>query len=205
MGDTAVKDGILDESVPGEDTGMKNFSYIDFSNDVAQEMEYEGTERFQPGAQGEEHEDDRIFTFCHDAWRQKILSYLLESHKRDIHEHATLVLESNFPDIDERDYRTRLKLFHHMKQCGNGRILEAAELAINIGRSLSQEGMISQSILLQNEALDMWRSHKSKSDNNDNSSSVIMSQEVIESIDQSHLTSVIKPLTAVAGLSFKIE
>eukprot|EP00551_Chaetoceros_affinis_P009847 CAMPEP_0203685194 /NCGR_PEP_ID=MMETSP0090-20130426/48420_1 /ASSEMBLY_ACC=CAM_ASM_001088 /TAXON_ID=426623 /ORGANISM="Chaetoceros affinis, Strain CCMP159" /LENGTH=1325 /DNA_ID=CAMNT_0050554381 /DNA_START=512 /DNA_END=4489 /DNA_ORIENTATION=- len=199
---TAVKEGILDESVPGQDgtDELKHVSFIDFSNYDAEEDE----EKIISRSSSEEAED-RIYTFCLDAWRQKILSYLLESYKRDIHEHATSVMKLKFPDIDKRDYRTKLKLFHHLKQCGNGSILEAAELAINIGQSLRQEGMISQSILVHNEALDMWRKKSKTDDKSDSNSTVVMSQEVIKSMDQSQLTSVIKLLTGVAQLSLKLE
>ncbi len=213
--DMAVEEGILDESVPGQDgsgelqhTSFVNFS--DFRPEDVDEDDDDGDDEYEEFEEEEKDikEQDRFYKFCHDAWREKILSYLLESYKRDIHEHATRVLELKFPDIETRDYRTKLKLFYHLKGCGNGSILKAAELAINIGHSLRQQGMLSQSILVYNEALEMFfRKSRRKSNSSEIDGSNVhvgISQEQIEAIDKSHVNAVTKLLTGVAYLSFKL-
>jgi len=72
----------------------------------------------------EEKNDDSLgaskqsYQFCHDTWRQKILSLLLDSYKQDIHRHAASAIESEISDLEEVNYRTKMKLFRHLKESG---------------------------------------------------------------------------------------
>jgi tetratricopeptide (TPR) repeat protein len=140
---------------------------------------------------------DAYYLFCHDTWRQKILSLLLNSYKQDIHKHAANVMETNILDIEDSSYQTKMKLFSHLK--GSGDKIKAAELAIQIGKSFKRLGVNPQSVTLYESTLDMWRK-KNEDDTNETSVSVQFSGvtlEAIESLEESDLTLIVKLLTAL--------
>jgi tetratricopeptide (TPR) repeat protein len=187
--DIAVQDGILDESVPDEDVNVRIENLeIDHLPDNTDEEDSE--------SRSVRSWKETIYTFCHDSWRQKILSLMLDSYKKDIHKHAANALESTIPDIEEADYRTKMRLFTHLK--GSGDTYKAATLAMDIGKNFSNLGLNSQSIEVLNLALDMWRKEPNNDDESADSAGVSgILAEIIESLDETELVSVIKLLTAL--------
>ena len=187
----ALEEGILDEASDDELGGigfrMQNLSLGAFP-DQDKEDEEKSAESIDILLQG-----DKCYQFCHDTWRQKILSLLLDSYKRDIHMHAAGAIESNISDIEESDYRTKIRLFCHLK--GSGNTLKAADLAISVGKSFMHLGLNFHSIRVYDDALDMWRMNRE--DEDDDNSIAGFSNRVIDSIDEYDLTSIIKLLTAL--------
>lgn len=189
--DISVQDGILDESIPDgtEDVNVRieNLEIDHIPDNTDEEDSVCRSARLWK---------ETIYTFCHDTWRQKILSLMLDSYKKDIHKHAANALKSTIPDIEEADYRTKIKLFTHLK--GSGDTCKAATLAMNIGKSFSDLGLNSQSIEVLNLALGMWRKEPKNDDESADSACVSgISTEIIESLDETELLSVIKLLTAL--------
>ena len=193
--DVAVEEGILDEYLPDkvDDSPfyVDNF-YIGATSEAKGEV-------VDTKIHDILQQEDLYFTFSHDTWRQKILSLLLDAYKQDIHKHAASSLEAKIPDIIMADYRTKMRLFAHLK--GSGNCFKAADLAVNIGKGFVYLGLNRQSIRVYDEALDMWR--KNIDNNCDNccglsSSECIagISPEMVELLDESDLTSVVKLLTA---------
>lgn len=187
----ALEEGILDETDDDEVGGtrfrMQNLSLSAFPDYGKEEEEEKSSESIDIL-----YQSDKCYQFCHDTWRQKILSLLLDSYKRDIHMHAAGAIESNIEDTGESDFHTKIKLFCHLK--GSRNTLKAADLAICVGKNFAQLGLNVHSIRIYNDALDMWRT--SREDENDNSLIAGFSYQVIDSIDQYDLTSIIKLLTA---------
>jgi hypothetical protein len=186
--DQAVEEGILDEAVVDEvddaTVPIQNLS-INLFPDLDKEEKSE--DFYLP------QNDDLCFHFSHDTWRQKILSLLLDSYKRDIHMHAASTIESNTLDIEESDYRTKMRLFVHLKQSGN--TSKAAELALHVGKTFSNVDLNLHSIRVYDEALDMWRKNRVVED--DDKSVAGFSRHVISSIDSFDLIMIIKLLTAL--------
>ena len=189
--DKAVENGVLDESIVEEvddscfrmDTlyfGAFSDIHAEKSDDISQISNLE----------------DLCYLFCHDTWRQKILSLLLDSYKRDIHMHAASAMQQNIKDIDESDYGTKMRLFVHLRESGN--TSKAAELAVNIGKSYVSLGLNLQSIHIYDDALNMWRkSNKSCQDKENDELVAGFSLEDIESLGESDLISVVKLFTAL--------
>mmetsp|Transcript_20356 Transcript_20356/g.23384 ORF Transcript_20356/g.23384 Transcript_20356/m.23384 type:complete len:1580 (-) Transcript_20356:160-4899(-) len=183
----AVEEGILDEVVVDcSDKNLSNMQTITISTFPELNDEKVGISFNEPP-----HQIDLSYQFCHDAWRQKILSLLLDSYKRDIHMHAARTIESNVTDIDESDYRTKMRLFHHLKESRNS--TKAADLALNVGKNFAQLGLNLHSIPVYEEALDMWR----KNPGTDDESIAGFSLQVVNSINEDDLKSTIKLLTAM--------
>lgn len=144
--------------------------------------------------------DDLYYVFCHDSWREKILSLLLNSYKRDIHMYIASAIKSSIPDLDASDYRIKLKLFGHLKDGGD--TTKAAELALNLGKSFMHLGLNQQSIRVYDEALEIWRKRaESCKANSDDRKISGITYELIESLDESDLSSIIKLLTAMGQAS----
>ncbi len=147
---------------------------------------------------------DRHYQFCHDTWRQKILSLLLDSYKRDIHMYAASAIEMSIDNIEEADYRTKMRLFSHLKQSGN--TYKAAVLALSVGKSFTNLGLNLHSIRVYNAALDMWRRKHGSADEEYIAG---IPSSVLEAIEENDLISMIKLLTALgqalATLFRKIE
>lgn len=93
------------------------------------------------------------FAFCHEIWRSTILKLMLDSRQRDIHRIIATTLEL---ETDSNDYLTRMKLFSHWK--ASRELSKAASLALTIGKSYEELGILNQSIRLYRDALGMWRS-----------------------------------------------
>lgn len=201
----AVEEGILDQSLPfGVDD---NIFHIDHLYTSAFSGLSESAENETPVTS---HKEDYCYAFCHDTWRDKILSLLLDSYKRDIHKHISIAIESSISDIEESDYRTKLRLFNHIKESGN--TSKAADLAVNLGKNFMHLGLNQHSIHVYNDALDMWRKgYRSNQQVGYDHETVIggMSQDDIEALDESDLLSVIKLFTALGQalgtLHFKEE
>ena len=185
----AMEEGILDESSAKLDQfhfQIENYSFSTFPDSTKQK---------ERNIKTYENEDSNItYRFCHDTWRQKILGLLLGSYKRDIHIHAANIIELYTSDIKNSDYRTKMKLFVHLKHSGN--TLKAANLALDIGKNFKHLGLNEHSIHVYNEALDMWRKGTVNNAQKSNSMAGISIND-IKSLHQSDLTSIIKLLTAL--------
>ena len=197
----AVQEGILDETVADEsDEGAFQLLSISVSTfaELSDDEEENGNTLGEPPRQTE-----LSYHFCHDTWRQKILSLLLDSYKRDIHMYASITIESNISDINNTDYRTKMRLFYHLK--GSGNTPKAADLAFNVGKNFMKLGLNLQSISVYDRALDMWGTRQGTDDD----SIAGFSLQVIHSIDEHDLKSIMQLLTAkgqtLGTLSRKIE
>ncbi len=186
--DIAIQEGILDvlEST-GEDIANikkdENMSFSEFPDISNEEKLDESTAMVQ--------QTDTCYRFCHDTWRQKILSLLLDSYIRDIHIHAASAIELRISNIEEVDYRTKMRLLHHQKESGN--TLKSADLSLSVGKNFVQLGLNLHSIHVYDAALSMWRNDSS----DDKARSIDgFSMNVIESLDKSDLVSIIKLQTA---------
>ena len=188
--DLAIEEGILDLSPDKFDvlaSHIQNLSLSSFPDLHKEEKENDSVNNNQ--------DIDLCYLFCHDTWRQKILSLLLDSYKRDIHRHAASVMEMKIPDIEESDYRTKLRLFYHLK--GSGNTTRAADLAVDVGKNFMHLGLNPQSIRVYDEALDMWRrAVDNDEDQSNNRLKTGFTFETVESLDESDLVSVLSLLTA---------
>ncbi len=101
-----------------------------------------------------------VYLFSHVTWRRLILSLLLDSWKRDIHKYAAVAIEAQSSGNELRDYRTDMKLFHHLKESEN--TTKAAQIALNIGQNFKMLGLNKESIQIYDDALDMWKKQKYK-------------------------------------------
>ncbi len=194
--DAAVKETILDVVVfPHQNHSKPPAINVNATNKLNDKSNHntESQDKFQ----------DKYYQFCHDTWRQKILSLLLDSYKRDIHMYAASAIEMSVDNLEDADYRTKMRLFSHLKQSGN--TYKAADLALNVGKSSTSLGLNLHSMRVYNAALDMWRKHK----HDDDEYIAGISLMVLESIDVNDLISMIKLLTALgqalATLYRKIE
>ena len=95
------------------------------------------------------------YKFTHDVWRSNILRLTLDEWKRDMHsliaQSMETVMDTEFAD----DYRLLTKLFCHWKESGSAE--KAATLALKMGRSLENIGLIRQGLVVYHESLDMWK------------------------------------------------
>jgi tetratricopeptide (TPR) repeat protein len=187
--DIAIKEGILDQALfeDGAKFRMQNLSLASFPE----------IDKEEKNDEEDEPQSDFSYHFCHDSWRQKILSLLLDSYKRDIHMHAAGAIELAISDVEESDYRTKMRLFCHLKESGS--TPRAAELAIDVGKSFMHLGLNSHSIDVYDEALGMWRRNHDINDDEskDDDSIAGFSFRVIELMDEIELKSIIMLLTAL--------
>ena len=142
---------------------------------------------------GEPNDSCYHYQFCHDVWRQKILSLLLDSYKRDVHTIAARMYEAYTLDALESDCDANMKLFRHLKESGNAS--GAADWALVLGKKFTRRDLNLHSIRLYDEALDSWR--RGQGYTNDCNSIVGFPPQVIDSINKDDLTSIIKLLTAL--------
>jgi hypothetical protein len=134
-----------------------------------------------------------VYSFHHDTWRRVILSLLLDSYLQDIHKHAAIAIEDRIGEEDSQDYATQVKLFRHWKESAN--TVRAAQVALDIGRNFKLLGMNLHSIQIYQDAIEMWKKHEPQ---------VIgmkriagFSPQVIESLDEENLVSLVKLQTAM--------
>ena len=92
--------------------------------------------------------------------------------------YAASAIEMSVDNLEDADYRTKMRLFSHLKQSGN--TYKAADLALNVGKSFTSLGLNLHSMRVYNAALDMWR--KNKHDNDDDEYIAGISLMVLESI-----------------------
>ena len=147
---TAVKQGILDETVIDDlDDNGSTGSVVTMMVDITgvKDGSHHG------------HLGESTYFFYHDTWRRVIISLLLDSWIRDIHKHAAMAIEARVPEDEMRDYRTKVKLFRHWK--GSENTINASKIALDIGKSFKDLGMNYQSIRVYQDAIDMWKRHKS--------------------------------------------
>lgn len=148
---------------------------------------------------------DKYYQFGHDTWRQKILSLLLDSYKRDIHMYAASAIEMSIENLEEADYRTKMRLFSHLQRSGNTR--KAASLALHVGNNFTSLGLNLHSIRVYNEALGMWRRNHTNDEDEEYIAGISLT--LLETIDDEDLISIVKLLTAIgqalATLYRKIE
>ena len=202
--DLACQAGIIVQSVIEEEDPIFNTENY-YSGDMSpmlvdeEKVEFENT-RIAP--------EDISYMFCHDTWRQKILSLLLDAYKQDIHRHAARAIESKIADIEECDYRTKMRLFTYLKEGGDR--IKAAKLAIDLGKNFKNLGLNTQSVEVYNSALNIWQHAKEDKPQDIIDTSIAdMSGEVIESLDEYDLTLIVRLLTvkgqALGTISKKTE
>lgn len=143
---TAVAEGILDEMVRIHDAD---------EDDECDKIKLMTIQCDSNECDEKEIDTRRVYSFYHSTWQRLILSLLLDSWKRDIHEHAAMAIEARLPNTEQRDYRIKVKLFQHWKESEN--TVKAADLALDIGQSYKLLGLNQQSIKVYEDALDMWR------------------------------------------------
>eukprot|EP00554_Chaetoceros_debilis_P009004 CAMPEP_0194101608 /NCGR_PEP_ID=MMETSP0150-20130528/2290_1 /TAXON_ID=122233 /ORGANISM="Chaetoceros debilis, Strain MM31A-1" /LENGTH=1615 /DNA_ID=CAMNT_0038788273 /DNA_START=63 /DNA_END=4907 /DNA_ORIENTATION=- len=179
--ESAVEEGILDETLEEEEKedGLMASLNIPGSSGKMKDSEKQNYEY-------------RVYTFHHSSWQRLVLSLLLDSWKRDIHKHAAMAIEANWPDAESRDYRTKVKLFQHWKESDNS--LKASDLALDIGQSYKMLGLNQHSITVYENALEIWRKHTP-----DNEESLVAgyAPQVLESLDAPNLVLLIKLQTAL--------
>ncbi len=189
--DVAVEEGIIEESIR-ENINVKQMHSRRLSGrvslssfaDLEKEEKIDGSVHFS--------KPSTSYSFSHDTWREKILSLLLDSYKRDIHRHAASAIETNILGLEEVSYRTKMKLFRHLKESGN--TSKSADLALDVGKNFRELGLNLHSIRVYDEALDLWRKA-----NNDHEEDTIggLPLQVVESLDELDLKSLIKLQTAL--------
>ena len=150
----AVKEGILKERPIDEvdaDFQLKHYSRDHLTRSTFKSIDIDDCD------DDDDDDDNREmnYHFCHDSWRTKILSLLLDSYKRDIHMHAAKTIETEISNLTDTDNHKKMRLFGHLK--GSGNTFEAAELALKLGNQFSNQGLHSNTIYLYDESLDMFR------------------------------------------------
>ena len=85
-----------------------------------------------------------------------------------------------------------MRLFYHLKNSGNS--LKSADLALSVGKSFMHLGLNSHSIHVYEAVLDMWRTNTSSGDD---TSIAGFSLNVIDSLEESEMISIIKLQTAL--------
>uniref|UniRef100_A0A7S2LAG3 Uncharacterized protein n=1 Tax=Leptocylindrus danicus TaxID=163516 RepID=A0A7S2LAG3_9STRA len=136
--DKAVNERILEVTI---DEGN---DYHDELND----MELDG---------GSDFHEDVLYRFRLDVFRTSVLYSMLESRRRDLHSVIAKALQRQQKQKHgdhSTDYRGMLKLFGHLKACADS--VNAAELALKIGKEFENLGLSSQSLSLYNETVEIW-------------------------------------------------
>ena len=150
----AVKEGILKERPIDEvdaDFRLKHYSRDHLTRSTFKSIDMDDDD------DDDDDDDNREmnYHFCHDSWRTKILSLLLDSYKRDIHMHAAKTIESEISSLIDTDNNKKMRLFGHLK--GSGNTFEAAELALKLGDQFSNQGLYSNATYMYDKSLDMFR------------------------------------------------
>lgn len=185
-----VKEGILDDNAPHQSVSTEFFSFQQISSSSI-------VEDFDEDDEIDDFTDNEtvngtFYQFCHDSWRQAVLSLLLDSYKQDMHLHAAKSIESRMLSFDESDYHTKIRLFNHLK-LGRDHC-KATVVALAVGKSFMGMSLSLHSIYIYNDTLDMWRS---SSVNDDDEMIAGIPLHVVRSVKKECLKSIVQLLTSL--------
>lgn len=140
----ALKEGILEELFDSE--GMDDIENIEGNVDFDdhQQLTLQATSQMSSE-----------YRFYNNAWKQNLMSLVLDSRKSEIHENAAIALEKLYLNEEKHDYRSKLQLHRHWKECGY--TSKSSQLALEIGERFFSLGLNSDSIKIYDDALDIYR------------------------------------------------
>lgn len=184
----AVNEGILDEFVKDDDSVDEVLSNKDFyANDSNMPKVISAVDL------DESNDDSNMcYLFRHDSWLRLVTSLMLDSWKRDIHEHAALSMEEKLSSSAENNYRVKIKILRHYLKARN--LMKAAKLALDIGHNLKHLGLNPQSVKVYEEVQTMWQN---TSDESDEECIDGFSLSVLNSMDEANFKNLIRIRTAL--------
>ena len=185
-----AKKGIIDDNAPHQSVSTEFFSLQQIS--ASSIVEGCDEDDYIDDFTDNETVNGTFYQFCHDSWRQAVLSLLLDSYKQDMHLHAAKSIESRMLSSDDADYHTKIRLFNHLK-LGRDHC-KATDVALAVGKSFIVMSLSLHSIYIYNETLDMWRG---SSVNNGDETIAGIPLHVVRSVNKDCLKSIVQLLTSL--------